>query len=90
MPFYYHQEWTQSWPPPEHTFVEAPIIKEAEEPTEDGKLPVQWPKYTGPLITNNIARLEVEEDHHHHTDVVYVSDLQPNNKITAPQLQLPK
>jgi len=83
-------EWTQSWPPPEHTFVEAPIIKEAEEPSEDGKeMPVPWPKYTGPSITNNTAKLEVEEDHHHHTDVVLVTDLKPSTKSAA-TLQIPK
>jgi len=70
-------EWTQSFPPPAHTFVETPIIKEAEEPAEDGSYqPVQWPRIQLPsaLYTGN---LELKEGDRHHPDVIRVTNLRP-------------
>jgi len=73
-------EWTQSFPPPEHTFVEAPIIKEAEEPSEDGKhLPASWPKHHLAYTSTSNAKITITHDDHHH-EVLVVSDIDNYDK----------
>lgn len=58
-------EWTLSWPPPAHTFLEVPIIKESADPAhvQTADELVQFPRYR--VWTDRVFDAEIETHSHH-------------------------
>jgi len=85
-------EWTLSWPPPDHTFIEVPIFKENSDPAhaQTADETVAWPRYR--VWTDRVFEAEVQSKKHHGHEEIEVKNikaipLSPSQQQLADQIK---